>query len=91
MGCLPSAIWEITFVIVRQIVMFIVQFRPQIIKLEELSDIIKDRFIPREMEIWPQMEHDNIIRMDSVVEHYGYLFFFMELATRGSVIDLLAK
>ena len=63
-------------------------------KIIDRSKAPKDfqqKFLPRELEIWPQLKHPNIIRMYSYFEHEPKIYMLLEYAEGGDVLDYVQK
>ena len=63
-------------------------------KIIDRSKAPKDfqqKFLPRELEIWPQLKHPNIIRMYSYFEHEPKIYMMLEYAENGDVLDHVQK
>ena len=63
-------------------------------KIIDRSKAPKDfqqKFLPRELEIWPQLKHPNIIRMYSYFEHEPKIYMLLEYAEGGDVLDHVQK
>ena len=63
-------------------------------KIIDRSKAPKDfqqKFLPRELEIWPQLKHPNIIRMYSYFEHEPKIYMLLEYAEKGDVLDHVQK
>ena len=63
-------------------------------KIIDRSKAPKDfqqKFLPRELEIWPQLKHPNIIRMYSYFEHEPKIYMLLEFAPGGDVLDHVQK
>ena len=47
-----------------------------------------DRFLPRELEIYQQIHHENIIKIYDILELGNKVFIFMEIAD-GDLLDYI--
>jgi len=63
-------------------------------KIIDRSKAPKDfqqKFLPRELEIWPRLKHPNIIRMYTYFEHEPKIYMLLEYAEGGDVLDYVQK
>lgn len=52
------------------------------------QDFLK-RFLPRELEIYTKIHHDNIIKVYDIVQLGHKVFIFMEIAEGGDSLDYI--
>ncbi|CAG0915317.1 unnamed protein product [Notodromas monacha] len=50
-----------------------------------------ERFLPREMGIWPEVRHRNLIGVHSILEHGSRIYVFMEYAPNGDLLDYVMQ
>ena len=63
-------------------------------KIIDRSKAPKDfqqKFLPRELEIWPRLKHPNIIRMYTYFEYEPKIYMLLEYAEGGDVLDYVQK
>lgn len=64
-------------------------FAAKIIKLGQVSDNYKLKFMPREVQIMKKIKHKNIIELIEIVDSGWHILIFMELAINGSIGDFI--
>ncbi|GAB1604855.1 testis-specific serine/threonine-protein kinase 3-like [Argonauta hians] len=63
----------------------------KIVNLSKAPNDFLKRFLPREMEIWPKLEHKNIIRFIDSFEDSGYVYMILEYASNGDMLTHIQK
>jgi serine/threonine protein kinase len=64
-------------------------FAIKIIDLEQISAEFRQKFLPREISIWRQLDHKNHVFLYKDFEKSGYQFAIMELGTGGDMVSEL--
>ncbi|XP_014781321.1 testis-specific serine/threonine-protein kinase 6 isoform X1 [Octopus bimaculoides] len=63
----------------------------KIVNLSKAPGDFLKRFLPRELEIWPKIEHQNIIRFFDSFEDSGYVYMILEYASNGDMLTYIQK
>ncbi|KAG8197773.1 hypothetical protein JTE90_006814 [Oedothorax gibbosus] len=63
----------------------------KIIDKSKVSSLFTQKFLLRELEIWPRLRHRHIVQVDRIIQIQSRIYVFMELAENGSVIDYVQK
>lgn len=58
----------------------------KVIDLEQISTEFRQKFLPRELSVWKQLDHKNHVFLYKEFERFGYQFSIMELASDGDMV-----
>ncbi|CAB3404935.1 unnamed protein product [Caenorhabditis bovis] len=61
------------------------------IDLNELSDDVRKKFLPREISCWRKLKHGNIVAMHAQYETSSMLFLAMEYGNQGDLLRYVQK
>ncbi|XP_071038582.1 testis-specific serine/threonine-protein kinase 2-like [Parasteatoda tepidariorum] len=63
----------------------------KIIDKAKASPLFIEKFLGRELDIWPRLRHRHIIQVDRMFQIQERIYVFMELAAGGSVIEFVQR
>uniref|UniRef100_A0A914Y0J6 Protein kinase domain-containing protein n=1 Tax=Panagrolaimus superbus TaxID=310955 RepID=A0A914Y0J6_9BILA len=65
----------------------------KVIRLDQIGDDFKKRFLPREKECWAKLRHRNICELFLCLgcEQFNYLYMVMEYCQNGDLVSLFGK
>jgi serine kinase len=72
----------------------LVNFRQVAVKIIDCSKAPKDfqeKFLPRELEIWPKVKHPNVITMYQYILHESKIYMILEYAMGGDMLAYIQK
>ncbi|XP_035204364.1 testis-specific serine/threonine-protein kinase 4-like, partial [Stegodyphus dumicola] len=61
----------------------------KIIDKSKVSPLFKEKFLSRELSIWPNLRHSHIIQCDQIFQIKNKTYIFMELAPGGTVTEYI--
>ncbi|GFT90294.1 hypothetical protein NPIL_634431, partial [Nephila pilipes] len=62
-----------------------------IIDKSKASPLFTQKFLLRELEIWPRLRHRHIVQVERMFQIQDRIYVFMELAPGGSVIEYVQR
>ncbi|GFS82393.1 hypothetical protein TNCV_1212801 [Trichonephila clavipes] len=65
--------------------------KPLIIDKSKASPLFTQKFLMRELEIWPRLRHRHIVQVERMFQIQDRIYVFMELAPGGSVIEYVQR
>ncbi|GFQ75742.1 hypothetical protein TNCT_102611 [Trichonephila clavata] len=63
----------------------------KIIDKSKASPLFTQKFLMRELEIWPRLRHRHIVQVERMFQIQDRIYVFMELAPGGSVIEYVQR
>ncbi|KAL3108615.1 hypothetical protein niasHT_015537 [Heterodera trifolii] len=66
-------------------------FAIKVTDLESVSEMFKQKFLPRELEVWRELDHPNLVYLYKDFQWNNYQFAVMELVVGGDLLSYLQK
>ncbi|CAL1272030.1 unnamed protein product [Larinioides sclopetarius] len=70
---------------------FVMLRQEKVIDKAKASPLFTQKFLMRELEIWPRLRHRHIIQVERMFQIQDRIYVFMELAPGGSVIEYVQR
>ncbi|KAL3124985.1 hypothetical protein niasHT_009284 [Heterodera trifolii] len=66
-------------------------FAVKVTDLNNVSEVFRTKFVPRELSIWRQLDHPNTVRMHHDFQESDYLFEVLDYAKKGDLHTYLER
>ncbi|CAF4015310.1 unnamed protein product [Rotaria sordida] len=63
----------------------------KIVDTQRASKDFQEKFLPRELDIWPRVNHENIIKMYDHFIECGKIFMILEFASQGDLLTYVQR
>ncbi|CAF1418103.1 unnamed protein product [Adineta ricciae] len=63
----------------------------KVVDTQRASKDFQEKFLPRELDIWPRVNHENIIKMHHHFIECGKIFMILEFASQGDLLTYVQR